>query len=406
MRVAYLINQYPKVSHTFIRREIETLEALGWEVLRFAVRDCESELVDETDHEEVAKTRYILQSGGMTLLSSFLIILLTRSNKFLSTLRQTIKIGWKSERGLLIHLIYLAEACLLLRWLKSENVNLIHCHFGTNSTTVAMICYWLGGPKYSFTVHGPEEFDKVELIALPTKINHAAFVVAISHFGRSQLFRWCPPEQWSKIYVVRCGLAADFLNFPFQTLPPRETIKLVCVGRLTPQKGHFLLLNSIGKLISKNYSCQVTLVGDGELRPVIEKQIKELELQDYIQITGWASNSTVRKIIVESHLFVLPSFAEGLPVVLMESLALSRPVISTYMAGIPELVEVGKCGWLVAAGSEEALTNTLETALQASSQTLESMGKAGATRVKELHSINKEVKKLASLFNENLSSFN
>mgnify|MGYP006275321511 CR=1 FL=1 len=401
MQIAYLVNQYPKVSHSFIRREIQTLEKRGWEVLRFAVRGCAEDLVDAADQEELPKTRYILKAGIIVLLSSLLFVLFTRSKRFIFALKNTIAIGWKSERGLLIHLIYLVEACVLLQWLKNTEVKLVHCHFGTNSTTVAMICYWLGGPKYSFTVHGPEEFDKVGAIALPKKIKYAAFVVAISNFGRSQLFRWCDPQQWTKIHVIRCGLSDDFLEQPFIPLPNCEETRLICVGRLTPQKGHFLLLEALHQLILKNYPCQLTLVGDGELRPALEKKIKDLNLQDYVTITGWATGTTVKKEILASHLMVLPSFAEGLPVVLTEALALSRPVLSTYIAGIPELVQDGKCGWLVSAGSVEALTQQLETVLQAPypHQKLESIGKMGATYVKQLHSLQKEVKKLAVLFN-------
>lgn len=401
MQIAYLINQYPKVSHSFIRREIQTLEKLGWEVLRFAIRDCAEELVDAADQEELQKTRYILQAGMIVLLNSLLFVLLTRSKRFIFALKNTIAIGWQSERGLLIHLIYLAEACVLLQWLKNTEVKLVHCHFGTNSTTVGMMCYWLGGPKYSFTVHGPEEFDKVGAIALPTKIKDAAFVVAISNFGRSQLFRWCDPQQWSKIHVIRCGLSDDFLEQPFTSIPnseDSEEIRLICVGRLTPQKGHLLLLDALHQLILKGYCCQITLVGDGELRPAIERKIKDLNLENYVEITGWATSATVREKIIASHMMVLPSFAEGLPVVLMEALALSRPVISTYIAGIPELVKEGESGWLVPAGSVEALAKRLEMALKLPTQDLEKMGKIGANYVEQLHSIKSEVKILAQIF--------
>lgn len=400
MPIAYFVNQYPKVSHSFIRREIQTLETLGWEISRFAVRDCRAELVDQADEEEADKTRYILQAGVGYFLTSLLLVLFTRSRCVVSALWQTVAIGWKSERGLLIHFIYFLEACVLWRWLQQTNITLVHCHFGTNSTTVAMICYWLGGPPFSFTVHGPEEFDKVSAIALPTKLYHAEFVVAISHFGRSQLFRWCFPQQWSKIHVIRCGLGEDFLNYPFTPIPNQETTQLVCVGRLTPQKGQFLLLKALKTLLAKNYSCHLILVGDGELRLPLEKQIKELDLEKNVTITGWADSATVREQILSSHLLVLPSFAEGLPVVLMEALALSRPVISTYIAGIPELVKEGKCGWLVPAGSESDLSQVLEIALQSSSQALENMGKLGSDQVKKHHSIDKEAGKLEMLFQD------
>ena len=399
MTIAYLVNQYPKVSHSFIRREIAGLEACGIDVARFAIRSCSSELVDEADKLELEKTRIVLDSGIGGLLFGLLRVAITKPVSFWKTLWFTLKIGLGSERGILNHLAYLAEACILLGWFSKLEITQVHAHFGTNSTTVAMLCHLLGGPPYSFTVHGPEEFDKVQLISLPEKIKRAAFVVAVSSFGKSQLYRWCEYEHWSKIHVIHCGVDEMFLTKPPTPVPNQP--QLVCVGRLSEQKGHLLLIEAVRRLAEEGLQFKLILAGDGELRSQIETMITQFELQDRIEITGWVSNTEVQQQILASKALVLPSFAEGLPVVIMEALALGRPVISTYIAGIPELVEPGVCGWLVPSGSVEALTIAMRTVLQSPVAQLEQMGKTGVERVAQQHHVATEARKLAVLFGFN-----
>ena len=396
LKIAYLINQYPKVSHSFIRREILALEACGLTILRFAVRSCADELVDEADQQEFKKTRFLLEGGAIALLQGLLTTMLRRPSAFLQTTGLTLKLGWRSEQGMLKHLAYLAEACVLLNWLGEAEVTHVHAHFGTNSATVAMLCRRLGGPPFSFTVHGPEEFDKVEAIALPQKIEQAAFVVAISSFGRSQLYRWTRPEQWSKIRVVHCGVDANFLAIAPTPIPDQP--RFVCVGRLSEQKGQLLLIEAAKRLAEEGLAFELVLVGDGELRSPIEALIARYQLQDHIKITGWANTTEVREYLLNAKVMVLPSFAEGLPVVIMEALALRRPVISTYIAGIPELVENNICGWLITPGSIESLVVAMRSALLTPQEQLEAMGQAGLERVATNHNIDLEAGKLAVLF--------
>jgi colanic acid/amylovoran biosynthesis glycosyltransferase len=401
LKIAYLINQYPKVSHSFIRREILALEACGLTILRFAIRSCADELVDEADQQELKTTRFLLEGGAIALFLGLLKVMFSRPSQFLQAIGLTLKMGWRSEQGVLKHLAYLAEACVLLIWLAETEVTHVHAHFGTNSTTVAMLCRMLGGPPFSFTVHGPEEFDKVEAIALPQKIEQAAFVVAISSFGRSQLYRWTRPEQWSKIRVVHCGVDANFLAIAPTPIPDQP--RFVCVGRLSEQKGQLLLIEAAKRLAEEGLSFELVLVGDGELRSPIEALIDRYQLQDQVKITGWANTTEVRKHLLNAKVMVLPSFAEGLPVVLMEALALRRPVISTYIAGIPELVENklgdnNTCGWLITPGSIEALVVAMRSALLTPQDKLEHMGQVGFERVALNHNIDLEAGKLAILF--------
>ena len=398
MKIAYLVNQYPKVSHSFIRREILALEEQGFEIDRFSVRSCEGELVDPIDRQELAKTTVILAGGVIRLLINFLLVALLKPQLFIPALLLTIKIGYRSERGLLLNFAYLAEACVLSFLLKKQQIKHIHAHFGTNSTTVAMLCSMLGDFSYSFTIHGPEEFDKPMAIALGEKIKRAKFVSAISSYGQSQIFRWCDYRDWQKIHIIHCGLDEQFINAPLSPLTSEN--KLVCVGRLCPQKGQLLLMQALGKLKTQGVNFRLTLVGDGELREEVEQLAQKFNISEQVTITGWATTEEVKKHLQSAKIMVLPSFAEGLPVVIMESLALGVPVISTYVAGIPELVVENRSGWLIPAGDIDSLADTIVTGLKTPMETLQEMGKVGKEKVQIQHNINTETSNLAQLFNK------
>lgn len=396
MHVAYLINQYPKVSHSFIRREILALERAGLKVTRVAVRGWDDVSADSADEAEKARTRYLLQGGLLRLCLALLRCTVTRPLAFAIALGSAIRFARGSLRPLPLHLVYLAEACLLQEWLREAGCDHLHAHFGTNATEVAYLCERLGGPGYSFTVHGPEEFDMPAALQLPRKVRQARFVVAISSFGRSQLMRWIDADDWSKVRVVHCGLDGEFLQ---QALtPPPPTPKLVCVGRLCEQKGQLLLLRALHRLREQGLRVELVLAGDGEMRPEVEALIAELGLADQVRITGWIGGDTVRQEILQARALVLPSFAEGLPVVLMEAMALGRPVISTYIAGIPELVDDGVHGWLIPAGDVQALADAMRQVLQHDDAALAQIGARAHERAAARHSIDTEARKLLAHF--------
>ena len=396
LRVAYLINQYPKVSHSFIRREILALEQLGVEVQRLALRGWADELVDPADVAERERTRYVLKNGLVSLLGAVVAQMFSSPLRFARALRLAKRMAVKSDKSLPYHFIYLAEACVLARWLKDLPADHVHAHFGTNPAEVAALLHALGGPAYSFTVHGPEEFDKPEAIALPEKIRRSAFVVAISSYGRSQLYRWSRSQDWSRVKVVHCGLETGFHSGVLPAIAP--TPRLVCVGRLCEQKGQLLLVRAAHQIVQEGVALQLVLAGDGEMRAEIEALIAELGLGAHVRITGWINAASVREEILAARALVLPSFAEGLPVVLMEALALARPVLSTYVAGIPELVIPGEVGWLFAAGDVESLALAMKQCLAAQPAELDKMGAIGRRRVIERHSVQTEAAKLAGHF--------
>ena len=292
------------------------------------------------------------------------------------------------------HLVWFAEACLLSDWMEAEGIGHLHAHFGTNSADVAHLAGLLGGTSYSFTLHGPDEFDSATAMNFPRKVGGALFVATISSYTRAQTMRHVPPEDWPKLAVVHCGLDGAF--FTDTPVPLPEKPVLLCIGRLSAQKGHLILLEAFAALGRRDV--RLVLAGDGELRAPVETRIRDLGLEDRVQITGWIGSDEVRRLITEATLVVQPSLMEGLPVVLMEAQAQGRPVISTYVAGIPELVQEGRTGWLVPAGDSPALSHALAEALGTPLARLQEMGLAGAARVRERHDIDTETDKLAALF--------
>lgn len=399
LHVAYLVNQYPKVSHTFIRREIRALEAQGVVVERFSVRDTGA-VTDADDQQEAERTHVLLRTnvGGAVGLATSLAGAFVRAPlRTLGTARMALRLGGSSDRGRLVHLAYLAEAASLLGQCKRRGVTHVHAHFGTNSTTVALLCEALGGPGFSFTAHGPEEFDKPDLIALSEKIARSRFAVGVSSFGRSQLLRRTDGRQWEKIKVVPCGVDASFLDAHHQR-PITASPRLVCVGRICEQKGQLLLLQAAADLVAEGIALELVLVGDGEMRAQAEQFITAHGLKACVRITGWADGAQVREELLAARAMVLPSFAEGLPVVIMEALALRRPVISTYVAGIPELVQNDRCGWLVPAGDVPSLRDAMRAALAATPRELDALGAEGHRRVAQRHDADKAAALLRDAF--------
>lgn len=382
MRIAYLTNQYPSVSHTFIRREIRALEARGHTVLRLAIRPG-PHIADPADQEEAAHTLHCLALPKARLFLDMLHYKFTRHIRFLRTLAIAHKMHRSSERGLLRHAAYFFEAAALLRVVERERIEHVHVHFGTNAAAVARLMRHLGGPPYSMAIHGPDEFDAPIGLSLGPKMEDAAFTAAISHYGAAQLRRWIDPGHWDRIHVVRCTIGPEWRAEPPPLDPASQ--RFVCVGRLCPQKGQLLLLDAFAAALRAHPGARLTLVGDGEMRGAVEARIAALGLEKHVTITGWCGEAEVREHLASARAFVLASFAEGLPVVIMEALALARPVIATAITGIPELVRHGENGWLAIAGDTESLACAMREALEAAPADLEAMGAAGRARVLERH---------------------
>ena len=325
MKIAYLVNTYPSPSHSFIRREIHALERLGHEVHRFAIRPTPDRLVDPGDLAELVRTEHLLRQGVRLPLA--LLTTLARSpRRAFGALGLAARLARVSARNPAYHLVYLAEAAYLAARCRELGITHLHAHFGTNSATVAMLAAALGGPSFSFTAHGPEEFDRPDALALGEKIGRAAFAVGVSSYGRSQLCRWVEYGVWDRIHVVHCGI--EPARFPSCEPLPAGATSLVSIGRFAEQKGQLLLIDAFAEAVADGTDLTLTLVGDGPMRREIEARILAHDLASRVTVTGWLAEAGVRDAIDRAHALVMPSFAEGLPMVIMEAMAAGRPVVA------------------------------------------------------------------------------
>ncbi|UFS64340.1 glycosyltransferase [Paracoccus denitrificans] len=396
MRIGYLINTYPRPSHSFIRREIAALEGEGFEIHRFAMRGDKGALTDPADLAEHARTERVLEAGARRLLADLYRQALAKPAQFAAALRLARRRARAGESSLARQLIYLAEGARIAGRAQALGLAHIHAHFGTNSARVAAYSRLLGGPRFSFTVHGPEEFDNTLALDLGGKLALAEFCVAVSSYGRSQIGRWAEAGDWEKIRVVHCGL--DLNRWAEPSPLPQDPFHMVAVGRFAEQKGFGLLIRAFALAWRRDPRLRLSLVGDGELRPQIEALIAAEGMGGAVHLLGWQDEAGVRAAMDAAHALVTPSFAEGLPVVIMEAMACARPVIATYIAGIPELVRPGQEGWLVPAGDAGALAETMLQASETDHETLERMGASARARVGERHDIRESARRLAALF--------
>jgi glycosyltransferase involved in cell wall biosynthesis len=402
LHIAYILNTYPQPSHSFIRRELTALERDGTRVLRLAMRRPQADLPDPADRAEAARTEYVLDRGAAGLAAALAGAAIRSPWRFLTALRLALGMGAAMPAGRLRHLIYLAEAAHVARRCATEGVQHMHAHFGTNSAAVALLAQALGGPGYSFTVHGPEEFDAPGALSLALKLDRAAFAVGVSSFGRSQLCRWAGFETWDRLRVVHCGIETDAFADPAPL--PAGPLHLVSIGRFAEQKGQMVLVQAMAALRDSHPDIRLTLVGDGDMRADLQRAIAEHDLGAVIHLTGWLPETGVRAEIAAAHALILPSFAEGLPMVVMEAMAAARPVIATFIAGIPELVIPGRTGWLVPAGDPAALAAAVVEMAATPVADLAAMGRAGRSRVLDRHDADTEARRLADHFAEAITS--
>lgn len=401
MKIAYFTNQYPAPSHTFIRREILALEARGHSIVRYAIRPFRGQLHDADDVAELQRTRHIFGAGSVRLLTDCLFTLLTRPHASFKSLRLALRFAAASRGNFLRHMAYLAESMVLARWCLADRITHLHVHFGTNPATIAALAHEISGVPFSITVHGPEEFDQPQALGLGLKVDRSAFAVAVSSFGRSQLMRWTDLPNWHKLNVVRCGIDESYSHAAAPAVSKEN--RFICVARLSEQKGHLILLQAAAKLMLEGMDFKLVLAGDGPLRSQIESEIDRLSMRDVVTLTGSVSQERVRAEIGRAKAMVLASFAEGLPVVLMESMALKRPTISTYIAGVPELVLPGS-GWLVPAGDVDTLADAMRSVLLAEDAQLATMGEEARSHALAMHDISTSAALLEALIEQSASS--
>lgn len=397
--IAYLSGQYPNAGSTFILIEVRELRRLGFSVSTFSVRrPGPDQLVDESLRDEYARTQYLFDGSKLRLIAALLWVLTSRPQRLPSAMRriwETIPDGLTARaKGI----AYLLEACLLSKEVTQRGIRHIHNHLGEASATVAIAAAHLSGVSYSLTEHGSGIFFHPRAWGLGTKIEGASFTSCISEFCRSQCMLFAPRPAWERIHVVRACVQPEFLAG--EATPVPDCPRLLFVGRLSAEKGVPLLIEAVRRLEARGTRIELTLIGDGPLRPEAEREL--VALGDRLRLLSWRGSEVVREEIARARVLVLPSLTEGLPVVIMEALAMHRPVIATRIAGIPELVEEGVGGWLISPGSVDALEGAIRKALETPTAELQRLAAAGAGRAREAHNPGVEIHKLAALFDASL----
>ncbi|MEM1340773.1 MAG: glycosyltransferase [Pseudomonadota bacterium] len=390
-KLAYLTGEYPAVSHTFILREIEALRALGLEVETCSVRRTGAEHHrGPAEQAAAASTFYLLHKAkNPAVLLRALADGLAQPKPFFSTLALAWRRRQPGLRAALYQLIYFAEALILARHLRGLGVTHLHNHFAGSSATVSMLTSALSGIPFSFTLHGPADLAEPVHWGLGEKISRAAFVACISHYARSQAMLMSAPEHWDRLRIIHCGVTPALYERPRQA---SDGLHLVFVGRLAPVKGLRVLLTALTHLPDRD-DIRLTIVGDGSERAALEALAAPLGTR--VRFTGYQSQEEVAQILASAHAFVLPSFAEGVPVVLMEAMASGLPVIATRITGVPELVEDGVSGHLVTPGDPAALSQAIQALADADTR---AMGQAGQIKVRAEFDIAEEAARLAALF--------
>lgn len=399
MKLAYLLNSYPMTSTTFIRREMEAIEALGQPIARFAIRQWDTALVDPLDIAEQQHTDYILTGGKAALVKDTLIALVCDFGRVLALLPLWWRI-WRNARGQFIqHAAYLVEALAFRTRARRAGIEHVHVHFSTNAATVALLAHRLGGPSYSFTVHGPDELIDPPALSLAIKVRDAAFVVAITDYCRGRILAEAPLAG-ARVKVVRCGIDLD--DLPFDGEAP-QTGRIICIGRLCHNKGQKHIPAALAKLGEEFPELLVELIGGGEDQALIEAEAHKYGVEHHIKLSGWGTGAQVKTGIRGARALLLPSYAEGLPIVIMEALAIGRPVLTTRITGIPELVDSG-CGWIFEPGEVDAIAQALREVMEADAEDRAEMGHEGRRRVEELHDLQKSAKALLTAFQQQARS--
>lgn len=368
MKVAYLMSHYPAVSHAFVLREVKALRDLEVDVETMSIHRAErDDLLAEADRDAAATTFSVLPARLHRIATAHIAALLRSPRAYLSTLWLALRTGAPGARDRLWHVFYFAEAMIVLRHCRRSGIEHIHAQFADSATDVAMLVahYYRRAQHdgraltWSLAVHGSVEFYNVERYALARKLQRATFAVAISDFGRSQLMRLSEREQWSHIHVVRCGVDPTIYEPSATRREPDRAVSILFVGRLLHSKGLSLLFESAVELISEGCDIALTIVGDGPARSELEQSARALGLWGRVRFLGAVGQDDIRNYYADADIFCLPSFAEGLPVVAMEAMAMELPVVLTRIMGVPELVEDGTEGLLVVPGRVDALTAAL-----------------------------------------------
>jgi colanic acid/amylovoran biosynthesis glycosyltransferase len=395
-RLAYLLSSYPAISHTFFLNEITELRKLGFTIDVASINKpvWASGSASELEAAALQTTFYVKAMNPGRVLLVLLKIMFTKPGVVFRGLRSALQLdGWNLTSSSYA-LFYLAEALLLGDWLTRRGHKHLHIHFGGPVATVGMLTSMAWQFSYSLMIHGPEEFYDVEKSYLRRKVERAKFVLCISDYCRSQVMKVSDPEQWGKLHVVRLGVNPQVFAPAAPPVNDNGALEIICVGRFVPDKGHLILLHAFSDLLREGHNLRLRLVGDGGERCRMESFVNREQIDAFVTFEGALNHQLTRQKLARADIFVLASFAEGLPVALMEAMAMEIPCISTLVAGIPELIRDGREGLLVPASSKEALCAALAR-LISDAAFRKVLAQAARRRVQEFYDLGRNVGILA-----------
>jgi glycosyltransferase involved in cell wall biosynthesis len=400
--LAYIVSQYPMLSMIFIIREVVQLRARGFHIdvasINAADRGMEGLTRDEAN--ESALTYYVKPDGIKGALKAHFNTLTENTAGYFRGLAMIFRLGGTDLRDIFYNLMYFTEALMVGVWMGQKGQRHLHAHLGAQSATVALYVKKIFGYGFSITVHGPDEFYDAPGQYLTQKVEAADFICCISNFARSQLMKLSSYEHWHKLEVARLGVDPEiFAPRPFEASP--EVFEIICVGRLSSAKGQHILVDAIDRLIREQRQVRLRIVGDGPDRRSLEQHVTALKLNDHILFEGAVNQDRIRDLYSRAHAFSMPSFAEGIPVVLMESMAMEIPCVTTRITGIPELIRDGIDGILVAPSSTEELAEALAR-LMDDPELRRTLGENGRKRVVEHYNLAPNVEKLGDIFQRHL----
>lgn len=393
--IGYVISQYPAPSHTFIRREVAALRARGLRVATYSVQRPPEGLGGALDREAASTTFSALAQPFLRYVTVHLNAAATRPGRYLKTLALALRHRVPGARAALWSLFHFAEAILIAHQMRKDGVTHLHNHFANSGATVGLLATRFAGLGYSLTLHGISEFDYPAGLLLSRKIQAAQFVACVSRFGMAQAMRLTKPDQWNKLTLVRCGVDLDALPSA-HTDPSSGELHIICVGRLSPEKGQAGLIEALAMLRDREVPCDLTLVGDGPDEEQIRALVDERGLTGQVHFAGRLDEPSTLARIATADILALPSFMEGLPVVLMEALALRVPVVATRVAGIPELVEDGMTGLLFDPADWAGLAEAIAR-LAHDSEFRCRLAEEGRRRIEERFAIDRAITPLAAL---------
>ncbi len=393
-RVAYLVSRYPATNHTFILREIVALRSLGFDLRVIAIRgdDRPSESLTAAEKQERRNTITVLPFNRLFLAAHFLTALRT-PHGYLAGLWLACKMGGLNVRSILYHLIYFAEAVVAGHVARQGGYRHLHSHF---TSTVALLAARVFNFDLSITIHGPDEFRDVIAFRMREKIAHSKFISTISHYARSQIMLASDPADWRKIEVCRLGVDPSVFT-PRHPGDGATDLRVICVGRLAPVKAQRLLISACARLISAGWKVQLHLVGSGPDLSPLEDYAAAMGIKEQVRFEGGRNQDEVIALYGISDVFALASFAEGVPVVLMEAMAMEIPCVATWVNGVPELIHDHEEGLLVAPSDVEGLAKAIETLLK-NPELRRRLGSAGRQKVLREYNLSANTASLAQVF--------